>query len=95
METLKPLPPPGPPQSGKPFWVPLLINAVLLLLFNSLPEAESGLNIALVFVAMQLFANFMFALGAFFGEEQRWGAGFVLSGLLVLLVGVGMCGQNL
>ncbi len=61
---------------------------------NLLSRTEgAGFTISLVF--FQLFLNGILMFGAFANNEPRWGVGFLLSWLLVLLVGMGTCGQQL
>lgn len=96
MYTLKPLPPPGPPQSGRSLGIPLAVNTALLVGLNVLSNSvRESAELVLFLVFFQLFNNCLLMAGAFISDEPRWGAGFLLSGLLVLLVGVGMCGRRL
>lgn len=102
MEPLKPLPAPKPPKLWRGLGIPLAVNSGLLLAPHALshwsyPGALSytyaGLVVLLVF--FQFFINGILMYGAFANDAPRWGTGFLLSGLLVLLVGANMFGQHM
>jgi len=86
MET--PSPPPAP-ENKKPINWPIAINLGLLVLNFLLTRSLSSVAISIVVLAIvNGIAAFMLS---FFGK-MRWVTAFILSALLVLLIGLGICG---
>ncbi len=99
---------PKPPESKYGLWVPLLANAVLVLLLGALahsvaePDAVTGaphprdVAYGLFFLLLGLAGCDVLALFvAALLRRSRWVNGFALAGLLVFLIGLGSCGYML
>lgn len=102
---------PGPtadpklPKSKRGLWVPLLVNAVLVLLLGALahstatPSAVTGAprpgdvayELFFLLVGLAGFDVLALFVAALLGRS-RWVNGFALAGLLVFLIGLGSCG---
>ena len=100
MRTLKPLPPPGPPQSGGGIVIPLAVNILTIFLLSSLSDAitahseeDNGASPSVFFLFFQVSINSILWLSAKDNNSGGWATGFLLSALLVLLIGIGTCGQ--
>ncbi|TPG66420.1 hypothetical protein [Hymenobacter nivis] len=100
--------PAKPPESKRGLWVPLLLNAALLLLLGALvrslaePDHMTGdphpRDVAYgMFLAMLGLGGFdLLALFvAALLRRPRWVNGFALAGLLVFLIGLGSCAYML
>lgn len=81
--------PPPPPGEKKPVNWPIAINLGLLVLNFLFTRSLSSVVVAIVVLAVvNGIAAFMLSL---FGR-MRWVTAFILSSLLVLLIGLGICG---
>lgn len=87
---MEPSPAPTPPPKGKkPINWPIALNLLLLLAAVVYLRGELG-PLGLVIIALVLINGFAAMLTSFFGR-LHWVAAFVLSALLVPLIGFGLC----
>ena len=87
MSLMEPTPP--PPKEKKPVNWPIALNLVLLLAAVVYHRGEPG-SLGVVVVALVLINGMAALLTSFFGR-LHWVAAFVLSALLVPLIGFGLC----
>ena len=86
-----PVPPPAP-KNKKPVNWPIAVNLGLLVLNFLFTRSIASVLISLVVLAV---VNGIAALIMGFSNNMRWATAFVLSALLVLLIGLGICGLML
>lgn len=87
---MEPLPTPPPlPKGKKPVNWPIAVNLLLLLAAVVYMRGELG-GLGVVIIALVLINGFAAMLTSFFGR-LNWVAAFVLSALLVPLIGFGLC----
>ena len=83
-----PVPPP-PPNGKKPINWPIAVNLLLLLAAVAYVRGEVG-QLGVVIIILVLINGCAAMLTSFFGR-LHWVAAFVLSALLVPLIGFGLC----
>ena len=88
---MNPLPPPLP-EEKKPINWPIAINLGLLVLNFLLTQSISSVLITVLLLAV---VNGIAATLLSFFNKMRWVTAFILSALLVLLIGLGICGLML
>ncbi len=87
---MKPLStPPTPPQEKKPINWPIAVNLGLLVLNFLFTRSIGSVLIAVLVLAV---VNGIAAAMLSFFKKMRWVTAFILSALLVLLIGLGICG---
>lgn len=82
-------PPPTPPNNKKPFSWPLALNLGLLVLAALITGAEPSV-LAIVVVVLAVI-NGIAAMIMSVSGKMNYVVAFILSGLLVLLIGLGIC----
>jgi L-asparagine transporter-like permease len=80
---------PTPPNEKKPFSWPLALNLGLLMLAAFLTEADPG-GLAVVVLALAVINGIAAVIMRIFGK-MNYVLAFVLSMLLILLIGLGIC----
>ncbi|MBO2012619.1 hypothetical protein [Hymenobacter negativus] len=85
---MEPSTPPPAPDNKKPINWPIAINLGLLLLNFLLTRSLS--NVAISIVVLAVINGIAAVMLSLFGK-MRWVTAFILSALLVLLIGLGLC----
>jgi hypothetical protein len=85
---MEPLPTP-PPEEKKPINWPMAVNLGLVVLNFLLTRSISSVLVAVLVLAV---VNGIAAALLSLFNKMRWVTAFILSALLVLLIGLGICG---
>lgn len=82
-------PAPPPPEKPSSFKWPALVNLALLVLAACFSKGDSGM--LAIAVGILTATNVLAALIALVIGWRNWVAAFILSGILVVLIGLGAC----